>query len=388
MTGPLTGLKILDLTRLLPGGYATLLLADLGADVLKIEEPGKGDYVRWTPPMVGNFSAAHVALNRNKRSMTLNLKTNEGRDLLLRLAEDFDVLVESFRPGVMDRLGAGYDELRRRNPRLIYCAITGYGQDGPRAQVAGHDANYIGYAGALGITGRENDRPVLPGVQVGDLGGGGMAAVISILAALAARERTGQGDFCDISMMDGAFSWLSMHAGQYAATGDVPERERMPLSGLFPCYRVYPARDGWISVGALEPQFWKALCETIDRPDLLDDAYAMGARRDEVIVELSDVFREKTRAEWMERFDGVDACVGPVNDFAEAFADEQLRHRNMIVEDSGGWSHVGNPIKLKSSTEDLVRLQPPQLGEHTVDTLRALGIDENTERELRAAGAI
>ena len=392
MTGPLTGLKILDLTRLLPGGYATLLLADLGADVLKIEEPGRGDYVRWTPPMVGNFSAAHVALNRNKRSMTLNLKTDEGRDLLLRLAEDFDVLVESFRPGVLERLGIGYEQLRERNPRLIYCAITGYGQDGPRSQVAGHDANYIGYAGVLGITGRENDRPVLPGVQVGDLGGGGMAAVISILAALAARERTGLGDFCDISMMDGAFSWLSMHAGQFAATHDVPERERMPLSGLFPCYRVYPARDGWISVGALEPQFWKALCETIDRPDLLDDAYAMGARRDEVIVELSDVFRTRTRAEWMERFDGVDACVGPVNDFAEAFADEQLRHRNMVVEQHseavGSWSHVGNPIKLRTSTEELVRLPPPELGEHTAETLRALGIDENAERELRTAGAI
>ena len=392
MTGPLTGLRILDLTRLLPGGYATLLMADLGADVLKIEEPGRGDYVRWTPPMVGNFSASHVALNRNKRSMTLNLKTEGGRDLLLRLAEDFDVLVESFRPGVLDRLGVGYEVLRERNPRLIYCAITGYGQDGPRAQAAGHDANYIGYAGALGITGPEDGRPVLPGVQVGDLGGGGMAAVISILSALHARDRTGVGDFCDISMMDGAFSWLSIHAAQFVATKDVPAPERMHLNGLFPCYRVYPAADGWMSVGALEPQFWKTLCETIDRADLLDDAFAMGDRRDEVIAELSDVFSAKSRSEWMESFAGVDACVGPVNDFSEAFADEQLRHRDMIVEEKsealGEWAHVGNPIKLRATSGDLVRLPPPELGEHTAEMLRAIGIDEDAERELRTAGAI
>jgi crotonobetainyl-CoA:carnitine CoA-transferase CaiB-like acyl-CoA transferase len=392
MTRPLTGLKVLDLTRLLPGGYATLLLADLGADVLKIEEPGRGDYVRWTPPMVGNFSAAHIALNRNKRSMTLNLKTDGGRDVLLRLVERYDVLVESFRPGVLDRLGVGYDRLRERNPRLIYCAITGYGQDGPRSQVAGHDANYIGYAGVLDIIGKEGDRPVLPGVQVGDLGGGGMAAVISILSALHARQRTGEGDFCDVSMMDGAFSWLTMHAGQFIATQEVPERERMPLSGLFPCYRVYPAADGWMTVGALEPQFWKTLCDTLDRPDLLDDAYAMGERRDEVIAQLDDVFRTKTRAQWMEVFADVDACVGPVNDFAEAFADEQLRHRNMVVEHSadaiGTWAHVGNPVKLRSAPVDLLRLPPPELGEHTAETLRELGVDDAAQEELRAAGAI
>src|SRR5688500_18728797 len=178
-------------------------MADLGADVVKIEEPGKGDYVRWTPPLVGEFSAAHVALNRNKRSVTLNLKSPEGRELFGELADSADVVIESFRPGVLERLGGGWSVLTERNPRLIYCAISGYGQDGPRSQVAGHDANYIGYAGVLGITGEEGRRPVLPGVQVGDLAGGGMAAVIAILAALQARERTGRGDFCDISMMDG-----------------------------------------------------------------------------------------------------------------------------------------------------------------------------------------
>jgi crotonobetainyl-CoA:carnitine CoA-transferase CaiB-like acyl-CoA transferase len=392
MTRPLEGLKVLDLTRLLPGGYATLLMADLGAEVLKIEEPGRGDYVRWTPPIVGSFSAAHVALNRNKRSMTLNLKSDAGRELFLKLVPEFDVLVESFRPGVLDRLGVGYERLAAAHPRLIYCAITGYGQDGPRAASAGHDANYIGYAGVLGITGIENDRPVLPGVQVGDLGGGGMAAVIAVLSALHARERTGRGDFCDIAMMDGAFSWLSMHAGIYSATGDVPERERMPLSGLFPCYRVYPAADGYITVGALEPQFWSALCNTIGRADLTDDGYAMGDRRDEVVRELSDIFRRKSRAEWLVEFEGVDACVGPVNDLEEAFVDEQLLHRKMVLEDHtetlGAWRHVGNPIKLGTQEDDPVRAAPPQLGEHTSEVLRSLDIDPAHEDDLRAAGAI
>lgn len=392
MSGPLAGLKVLDLTRLLPGGYATLLMADLGAEVLKIEEPGRGDYVRWTPPMVGAFSAAHIALNRNKRSMTLNLKVEAGRALFLELLPRFDVVIESFRPGVLARLDLGYERLKEVHPGLIHCAITGYGQDGPRSRTAGHDANYIGYAGVLGITGPNEGPPVLPGVQVGDLGGGGMAAVIAILSALHRRERTGEGDFCDVAMMDGAFSWLSIHAAQYVATGEIPLRERMPLSGLFPCYRVYPAADGYVTVGALEPQFWSALCDTLGRSDLEDDGYAVGDRREVVVRELADIFASKTRAEWMEAFAGVDACVGPVKDLGEAFSDEQILHRRMVVQDTGslpGWKHVGTPIKLLNGAGDeVVRSAPPELGEHTTDTLRSMGVDEATEVDLRRRGAI
>ena len=390
--GPLSGLKILDLTRLLPGGYATLLLADLGADVLKVEEPGRGDYIRWTPPIVGEHSASHIALNRNKRSMTLNLKTDRGRGLFLDLAEGSDVVIESFRPGVLDRLGVGWDALRERNERLIYCAISGYGQDGPRAQVAGHDANYIGYAGVLSIIGEEGRRPVVPGVQIGDLAGGGMSAVIAVLAALQQRNLTGRGDFCDISMMDGAFSWLSIHAAQFVASDEIPERERMHLSGRYPCYRVYPAADGWLSVGALEPQFWAALCEALDRDDLAGDAFAMGPRRDEVIRELEAVFSARTRAEWMKFFDGRDVCVGPVNDLAEAFQDEQVLAREMVVEHdvpgAGPWKHVGNPVKMSASTGDLVRLPPPGLGEHTQEVLAGIGIGSEELDGLRSAGVV
>jgi crotonobetainyl-CoA:carnitine CoA-transferase CaiB-like acyl-CoA transferase len=390
--GPLAGVRILDLTRLLPGGYATLLMADLGADVVKVEEPGKGDYIRWTPPVVGDFSSAHIALNRNKRSITLNLRTDEGRDLLLRLAESYDVLIESFRPGVLDRLGVGYEALKERNPKLIYCAISGYGQGGPRSAAAGHDNNYIGYAGVLGIIGKEDDRPVIPGVQVGDMAGGGMSAVIAILAALHRRAATGEGDFCDISMMDGAFSWLSIHAAEFVATKESPQRELMHLSGKYPCYRVYPAADGWLSVGALEPQFWSALVDVLERPDLKDDGFAHGDRRNEVITELEELFATKTRAEWMEKLDGLDVCVGPVNSVEEAFEDPQILHREMVFENDvpgvGPWKHVGNPLKMTGAPGRVDRLPPPGMGEHTAEVLGDIGIGESDIEGLRSRGVV
>jgi crotonobetainyl-CoA:carnitine CoA-transferase CaiB-like acyl-CoA transferase len=392
-SGPLTGIRILDLTRLLPGGYATLLLADMGADVLKVEEPGKGDYIRWTPPIVGEFSAAHIALNRNKRSITLNLKTQGGRDVLLALVETHDVLIEGFRPGVMERLGVGWPTLRERNPALVYCALTGYGQEGPRSQSAGHDANYIGYAGVAGMTGPEGGPPVLPGVQIGDLAGGGMAAVVGVLAALHRRHETGRGDFCDISMMDGAMSWLTIHAASFVATKEEPEREQMHLSGAHPCYRIYPAADGYLTVGALEPQFWRALCEAIERPDLLDDAFAGGDRRAQVISELSALFSQRTRAEWMEHFGGRDVCVGPVNGLAEALDDPHVRARSMAFEadvpGTGAWTHIGNPLKFESATaEDGLRSPPPRMGEHTEDVLASLGFSSDDIADLRGAGAL
>lgn len=393
MTLPLTDIKVLDLTRLLPGGYATLLLADLGADVVKIEEPGKGDYIRWTPPMVGELSAGHIALNRNKRSLTLNLKSAAGRDVLLRMAATADVVIESFRPGVMARLGVGWDALRAQNERLVYCALTGYGQDGPRAQEAGHDANYIGLSGALSITGPEGGAPSLPGVQIGDLGGGGMAAVIAILVALRQRDITGRGDFCDVSMLDGVVSWLGLHAAGFFATGDVPERGRMPLTGAYPCYRVYPAADGYLTVAALEPQFWHELCVVLDRSEFQNDGFATGERRDAVVAELEALFKSRTRSGWMKVFDGRDVCLAPVNDLDEALEEEQVRERAMVVEEDlpsgGAIRHIGNPIKMSSSTGGaLVRRPPPLLGEHTEELLAEIGIDRTGHARLKDAGAI
>jgi crotonobetainyl-CoA:carnitine CoA-transferase CaiB-like acyl-CoA transferase len=367
-------------------------MADLGADVVKVEEPGKGDYIRWTPPIVGEFSSAHIALNRNKRSITLNLKADKGKDLLKRLVPSFDVVIESFRPGVMERLGVGYEQLSAIHPGLVYCAISGYGQDGPRSQAAGHDANYIGYAGVLGIIGEAGRRPTLPGVQIGDLAGGGMSAVIAILAALHARTVTGKGDFCDISMMDGAASWLSIHAADYVATKDIPQRELMHLSGRHPCYRVYPAADGWLTVGALEPQFWSALCRALGKEHLADDAFAMGERRTEVITELEETFSTKTRAEWTEAFEGLDVCVGPINDLGEAFQDPQLLHREMFFEQevpgSGPWTHVGDPIRLSEGRGDTRRLPPPGMGEHTTEVLTDAGLEVDEIEALRADGIV
>jgi crotonobetainyl-CoA:carnitine CoA-transferase CaiB-like acyl-CoA transferase len=391
--GALSGVRVLDLTRLLPGGYATLLMADLGADVVKVEEPGKGDYIRWTPPLVGEFSAGHIALNRNKRSITLNLKAEEGRDLFKRLAAGFDVLVESFRPGVMDRLGVGWEVLGDLNPRLVYCAISGYGQDGPRSSAAGHDVNYMGHAGALSVMGEEGSRPVIPGLQIGDLGGGGMAAVIAILAALQQRATTGRGDFCDVSMTDGVVSWLSIHAAEFFATGTPPRAERMHLSGAHPCYRIYPAADGWMSVGALEPQFWVRMCEILERPGLAGDAFATGERRIEVIDELSALFSSKTRAEWMDVFGTEDVCVGPVNGFDEAFADEQVVHRQMIAEGEipgvGAVRMVGNPIKLASSRDrPVLERPPPRMGEHTEEVLGEIDVAAGELERLRTSGII
>ena len=383
---------MLDLTRLLPGGYATLLMADLGADVVKVEEPGKGDYVRLIPPLVDGISTRHVALNRNKRSLTLNLKKAEGREVFERLVPGFDVVVESFRPGVMDRLGIGWSALRALHPRLVYCAISGYGQDGPRAQAAGHDIDYMAYAGALDINGEPGGRPVVPGLQIGDLAGGGMSAVIAILAALRRRDATGQGDFCDVSMADGVVSWLSIHAGAFFGTGEIPRRGEMHLSGAHPCYSVYPAADGWLAVGALEPRFWSELCDALERPDLADDAYAASPRREKVIAELEALFSTQTRAEWMARFGDRDVCVAPVNDFAEAFADEQILHREMVFEgrlgDGTARRQVGVPVRLSSAPGDPGRLPPPEMGEHTNSVLLEAGFDGPRIDELRASGVV
>ncbi len=291
----------------------------------------------------------------------------------------------------MERLGVGWPQLSARHPRLVYCAISGYGQNGPRAAAAGHDVNYIAYAGLLGINGPA-DRPVIPGVQIGDLAGGGMAAVISILAALHARATTGRGDFCDVSMMDGAMSWLTIHAGAFAATREPPRREEMHLSGRYPCYRLYPAADGWLAVGALEPQFWSALCTALGREDFVDDAFATGERRAEVITELEVLFASRTRAEWMKEFEGEDVCVAPVNDFAEAFSDPQLVHRDMVFESevpgAGPWTHVGNPLRVGGVGGRADGRPPPKLGEHTSEVLGEHGLVPDALTDLRSAGAI
>ena len=275
MSLPLEGIRVLDLSRLLPGGFCSLLLADFGAEVIKVEDVGMGDYVRWSPPYYEGVEdsakgALFLALNRNKTSVRINLKEPAGRDVLLRLARDADVVLESFRPGVLDRLGAGYEALRAVNPRIVYCAISGYGQDGPLRDRSGHDMNYLGRIGMLGLTGEADGPPVQAAGQIADLGGGALMAAFGILAALREREVSGEGQFVDVSMADGALSWLAMVAGQYLCDGVVPRRGSQLLAGGIICYRPYVCADGEVTLGALEPKFWRNWCEGVGREDLIE----------------------------------------------------------------------------------------------------------------------
>ncbi|MGH2674580.1 MAG: CaiB/BaiF CoA transferase family protein, partial [Actinomycetota bacterium] len=334
MTGPLAGTRVLDLTRLLPGNYCTLLLADLGADVVKVEEPERGDYIRGTPPMVDGEGAIHRALNRGKRSVTVDLKSDRGAEVLRRMARGADALIESFRPGVLDRLGVGFDALSRENPRLVYCALTGYGQDGPYRDRVGHDINYTGYAGILDATGTPDGPPTVASVQVGDLGGG-MAAALGMVAWLGEAARSGRGRLVDVSMLDVSISWTAVLMSWYLATGGVPARGRMALGGGLACYRAYRCADGrYVAVGALEPRFWGALCEALGLSDL-EDAHLDPGRQEEIAGRLEGLFGTRPRDEWVERLAGLETCVGPVNDVAEAILDPQVRHRAMVAEVAG-----------------------------------------------------
>jgi alpha-methylacyl-CoA racemase len=395
MAGALEGVRVLDLTRLLPGGFCTLLLADLGADVLKVEDTAGGDYIRWMPPYYGGeeeqragvASAYFLALNRNKRSLRVNLKDERGRDVLLRLAEHYDVLVESFRPGVMDRLGVGYEALRERNPRLIYCPISGYGQDGPLTARSGHDTNYLALNGLLGLTGRRGGPPIQSAGQIADLGGGGLMAAVGILAALHERERSGEGQLVDISMTDGALSWLAMVAARYFAEQKVPHRGEPELTGGIACYVPYETKDGrWVSLGALEPKFWQNWCNGVGRPDLIEKQFEHPDS--EAGAEMAAVFKERTREEWTAFAGEHDCCLEPILDLDEALASDLVRARGMVVEldqpGIGPVKQVGAPIKLSRTPADTSGAAPA-LGADTDDVLREIGLDP---QPLREAGVV
>lgn len=391
MTGPLEGLRVLDLTRLQPGNYATMVMGDLGADVIKVEEPGRGDYVRWSPPMVGSMSAAHLVLNRNKRSVTLNLKKPEGPGLLIRLAETADILIESFRPGVMDRLGVGYERLSEANPKLVYAAITGYGQDGPYRDRVGHDINYLAAGGVLDKMGQEGGPPVLPSVQIADLSGA-MMAVIGVLAALYRAQASGKGEFVDVSMMDVSLSWLALHIAPWFAGQPQLERGAGYLNGGFPFYRVYECADGkYLSVGALEPQFWQALCTATGHEELISEQMTSQERRAEIHQIFEETFRTKPRDEWVEVLASLDTCVAPVNDFDEMARDPQVVARNLLVEhevgEGGQFRTLGPALRLRNRPGGLER-PAPGLGEHNKEVYSDVGVTPTELEDLGASGVI
>ena len=336
--GALDGYKILDFTTLLPGPYATMTLADMGAEVLKISGKDKYDLVVNWPPVVSGTQVTGVQawLGRNKKTMFLNLKKPKAVEAVKKLVAEYDIVVEQFRPGVMDKLGVGYEALREVNPKLIYCAITGYGQDGPFAMKAGHDINYLSRSGIAWAAGRRESGPSLYNFQIADVAGGSMNAVSAILAAIIYRERTGEGQFIDVSMQDSVIPFNSMDGASYFAGGPMPARESGLLNGGG-IYDFYETADGrYMSVGSLEPKFFAALCEAMGHPEWKDGKIL---RTDAAMVKQTfrDIFRTKTQKEWTEIFSTLDACVEPVMDLQEVSDDEHLLHRGM-------WPEVRIPL--------------------------------------------
>ncbi len=393
---PLEGLKVLDLSRLLPGGFCSLMLADFGADVIKVEDTGMGDYVRWSPPYYEGAdetarSALFLSLNRGKRSIRLDLKSERGKQVLLRLVREADVLLESFRPGVLDRLGVGYERLREENPGLVYCAITGYGQDGPNRGRSGHDMNYLGLNGVLGLTGDADGPPAQSGAQIADVGGGGLMGVIGILVALRERERSGQGQLVDCSMFDGALSWLAMVAAAAFASGRADRRGENMLAGAIICYRPYRCADGYVTLGALEPKFWNAFCQGVGRDDLRDHAFdrpGSDAHR-----EVEAIFARRTREQWHRFACENDCCLEPVLDLDEVLESELVRAREMVIElvQPGAEQTVkllGMPIKLSRTPGDPTRAPGPALGDHTEEVLAEAGFSAEEIAALTESGAI
>ncbi len=406
MSLPLRDIRVLDLSRLLPGGFCSLLLADFGADVLKVEDTGMGDYIRWSPPYYEGAhdsakSALFLALNRNKRSIRLDLKSEGGREALLALVREYDVLLESFRPGVLDRLGVGYERMREVNPGIVYCAISGYGQDGPKRDASGHDMNYLGLVGLLGLTGERGGvggegGPIQSAGQIADLGGGALMAAFGIMAALRERDGSpahagsGEGQLVDVSMADGALSWLAMVAGAYFADGNVPRRGELPLAGSLVCYRPYECADGWVSLGALEPKFWQAWCRGVGHEELIAKQFERPGS--DAHKQVCEIFKGRTRAEWEAFAREHDCCLEPVLELDEALASDLVREREMVVELSqpgvdGGVRQLGIPVKLSRTPGEHTRLPGPALGEHTEQALLAAGYSQEQVDELLASGA-
>lgn len=391
---PLAGVRVLDLTRLLPGGYATQLLADLGAEVTKIEEPGAGDYARTMPPFSRSVGQAFLAVNRNKRSVAINLKRAEGCEALLRLVERADVLIESYRPGVMDRLGLDYETLRARNPRLVVCALSGYGQDGPYSQRVGHDLNYIGYAGLLAHLQRPGQPPTLPGPQIADIAGGALMAVAGILAALVGRATSGAGRFVDVSMLDGTFALMPILASMILNGVPEPAPGDVWLAGALPCYNVYETADGrYITLGALEPKFWANFCRAVGREDLIARQFPTEANeRRDAIEQVAAIIRTRTRNEWVTDLGDAEVCLGPVNTIAEAIADPQIQARGVVATanygEREGEGRAFRSAPLISDVPFETRLGLPELGEHTDATLAEAGYSTEEIAALRQAGVV
>ncbi len=399
MTAPLDGIKVLDLTKLAPGPFCTMFLADLGAEVIKIEEPGPPTGRRadqagaaGTQGPISSFSSSpYNALGRNKRSIGINLKSGAGKEIYFRLADRADVIVEEYRPGVAKRLGIDYEQLSARNPRLIYCAITGFGQNGPYRDLVGHDINYIATAGVLSMLGRPGQPPTIPHNLVADYAGGGMHGAIGVLAALVARSQTGRGQYVDISMMDGSLAILAQAFSAFFAGGKLPQRGETIFDGGIPNYNVYLTKDGkYITIAAIEPWFFANLCRALGREDFIAHEFD-SSKRAEIARVFTETFKTKTRDEWFAILTRNDICAGRMLTLDEVPSDPQVLAREMIVEVEGPGGQkikqVGVSLKF-SDTPGSIRSLAPQLGQHTDEILGALGYAKDEIDRWREAGAI
>jgi crotonobetainyl-CoA:carnitine CoA-transferase CaiB-like acyl-CoA transferase len=389
---PLAGVRVLDLTRLLPGAYCTQMLADMGAEIIKIEQPGSGDYWRWSDPRIKQQSCQFLALNRGKRSLTLDLKKPEGKEAFLRLCETADVVLEGFRPGVMARLGIDSATIHARNPRVVFCSISGFGQDGPFATLAGHDLNYLGMTGLLNYVNGNTDNPKPTALPVADIGGGALMSIAGILAALVERGNTGKGRTVDVSVTDGLLSWVGFMTARWNVPGqsDVDAPFDEPFNKPF--YSIYKTRDGkHMVVGAYERKFWETLCEVLHLHDWVDRQWASGEQEEELRGRIAAAFLTRTQEEWMAIFERHEACVTPVLSVKEAFQSPQAKARNAVisVEDpiEGTLHHVGCPIRFDGVAPN--SLAPaPQLGHDSEDLLRDIGYEAGQISALKKSGII
>ncbi len=391
---PLDDLVVVDLSRALAGPYCTMMLADLGARVIKVESPDGGDDTRgWGPPFLGGESAYFLSVNRNKQSVTLNLKHPRGRDLLLRLIARADVLVENFRPGTMERLGLAYAAVHDAAPRLIFCSISGFGQTGPYRERAAYDLIVQGMGGIMGITGEPDGPPMRVGVAISDICAG-MFAAYGILAALRVRDRTGRGQQVDVSLLDGQVAWMTYMAANYFATGENPPRAGQAHPNLVP-YQPFPTRDGFVNVAVGSEGLWQKFCGAMEMPIAADPRFATNAarvaNRKDLVEALNPVFARRTTTEWVTRLLAAGVPAGPIYRMSEVMTDEQVRHREMVVElehpRAGRITVNGTPVKL-TETPGGIRTPPPVLGEHTEDVLRELGLAEAELTGLRDDGVI
>jgi len=378
----------------LPGPFCSLLLADFGADVVKVEDLGAGDYMRWAPPRYAGEeqtarSGMFVGVNANKRSIRLNLKAPEGRAALLRLASGYDVVLESFRPGVMERLGLGYDQLRAINERLVYCAITGYGATGPYRLRAGHDLNYLALSGLLGVSGELDGPPTQSATQIADIGGGALIGALGILMALRERDRSGLGQFVDVAMLDGMLAWLPALAAHVFCGERPPRRGEIELGGALLCYRPYRCADGWITLASIERKFWEGLVHGVGRPDLLDCQFDRPGSP--AHAELERIFAGRTRAEWQRFADAHECCIEPVLELEEALDSELVRDREMVVDFEqpgvGAVKRMGLPFKLSDTPGEPTRAPAPALGAHTAEVLGEAGFSASEIDALMRVGA-